>query len=177
MTPSKTASIVVAIITIFLVGIFATSESGEERVRTHLVGEVAPPISGETTEGIFWSLDEVKGRWLLVNFFSTTCIPCVEEHPELLSFSENQPIDTGVRVVSVAFDDDPISVESFFDKNGGDWPVLTRDTARISVDWGVVAVPESYLVSPAGFVSAKIVGGVKRNDIENLLLRAKRKSE
>ena len=160
MSPSKTASAAVAIITIFLVVILATSESGVERVRTHLVGEVAPPISGEAIDGSFWSLDEVRGRWLLVNFFSTTCIPCVEEHPELLSFSENQPVDTGVRVVSVAFDDDPLSVEAFFEKNGGEWPVLTRDTNRISVDWGVVAVPESYLVSPAGFFSAIIVGGV-----------------
>ena len=146
MSPSKTASAVVAVITIFLVVIFATSESGVERLRTHLVGEVAPPIAGETSDGGYWSLDEVRGRWLLVNFFSTTCIPCIEEHPELLSFSENQPTDTGVRVVSVAFDDDPLSVEAFFEKNGGDWPVLTRDTGRISVDWGVIAVPESFLV-------------------------------
>ena len=40
MSPSKTASAAVAIITIFLVVILATSESGVERVRTHLVGEV-----------------------------------------------------------------------------------------------------------------------------------------
>ena len=107
MSPSKTASTVVAIITVFLVIIFATSESGQERVRTHLVGEVAPPISGETIEGIFWDLDDVKGRWLLVNFFSTTCIPCIEEHPELLSFAENQPIDTGVRVVRYSIEGAP----------------------------------------------------------------------
>ena len=69
MSPSKAASAVVAVITIFLVVIFATSESGVERLRTHLVGEVAPPISGETSDGGYWSLDEVRGRWLLVNFF------------------------------------------------------------------------------------------------------------
>ena len=75
MSPSKTASILVAIVTVFLVGIFATSESGEERVRTHLVGEVAPPISGETIDGIFWNLDEVKGRWLLVCLLYTSPSP------------------------------------------------------------------------------------------------------
>ena len=64
MSPSKAASAVVAVITIFLVVIFATSESGVERLRTHLVGEVAPPISGETSDGGYWSLDEVRGRWL-----------------------------------------------------------------------------------------------------------------
>ena len=177
MTPSKVASLVIGIFTILLVIVLATRESGVERIRTHLVGEIAPPVSGMTIEGDFWSLDGEKGRWVLVNFFSTTCIPCLEEHPELVSFSESQNLDNGVRIVSVAFDDAAKSVASFFKKNGGDWPVLASDTARIAVDWGVVAVPESYLVSPAGFVSAKIVGGVKRAEIENLLLRVKRKSD
>ncbi len=177
MSPSKIASLLIAIFTIFLVIILATRESGVERMRTHLVGEIAPPVSGMTIEDDFWSLDNQKGRWVLVNFFSTTCIPCLEEHPELVSFSESQSVNNDVRIVSVAFDDDASSVASFFDKNGGGWPVLADDTSRIAVDWGVIAVPESYLVSPAGFVSAKIVGGIKRAEIENLLLRAKRKSD
>ena len=177
MSPSKIASLLIAIFTIFLVMILATRESGVERMRTHLVGEIAPPVSGMTIEDDFWSLDNQKGRWVLVNFFSTTCIPCLEEHPELVSFSESQSVNNDVRIVSVAFDDDASSVASFFDENGGGWPVLADDTSRIAVDWGVIAVPESYLVSPAGFVSAKIVGGIKRAEIENLLLRAKRKSD
>ena len=177
MSPSKIASLLIAIFTIFLVIILATRESGVERMRTHLVGEIAPPVSGMTIEDDFWSLDNQKGRWVLVNFFSTTCIPCLEEHPELVSFSESQSVNNDVRIVSVAFDDDASSVASFFDANGGGWPVLADDTSRIAVDWGVIAVPESYLVSPAGFVSAKIVGGIKRAEIENLLLRAKRKSD
>ncbi len=108
MSPSKTASAVVAVITMLVGVIFATSEAGGERLRAQVVGEVAPPMAGENSDGGYWSRDEVRGRWLLVNLFSTTCIPCVEEHPELLSFSETQPTDTGVRFVSVAFDDDPL---------------------------------------------------------------------
>ena len=177
MSPSKIASLLIAIFTIFLVIILATRESGVERMRTHLVGEIAPPVSGMTIEDDFWSLDNQKGRWVLVHFFSTTCIPCLDEHPELVSFSESQSVNNDVRIVSVAFDDDASSVAYFFDENGGGWPVLADDTSRIAVDWGVIAVPESYLVSPAGFVSAKIVGGIKRAEIENLLLRAKRKSD
>ena len=100
MTPSKVASLVIGIFTILLVIVLATRESGVERIRTHLVGEIAPPVSGMTIEGDFWSLDSEKGRWVLVNFFSTTCIPCLEEHPELVSFSESQNLDNGVRTVS-----------------------------------------------------------------------------
>jgi len=47
--------------------------------------------------------------------------------------------------------------------------VLVTDTGRIAVDWGVVAVPESYLVTPSGHVAAKVVGGVDRNSLEDLL--------
>ena len=119
MSPSKIASLLIAIFTIFLVIILATRESGVERMRTHLVGEIAPPVSGMTIEDDFWSLDNQKGRWVLVNFFSTTCIPCLEEHPELVSFSESQSVNNDVRIVSVAFDDDASSVASFFDENGG----------------------------------------------------------
>ena len=57
MSPSKIASLLIAIFTIFLVIILATRESGVERMRTHLVGEIAPPVSGMTIADDFWSLD------------------------------------------------------------------------------------------------------------------------
>ena len=47
--------------------------------------------------------------------------------------------------------------------------MLVTDTGRIAVDWGVVAVPESYLVTPSGLVAAKVAGGVDRTGLEDLL--------
>jgi hypothetical protein len=79
-----------------------------------------------------------------------------------------------VRIVSVAFDDNPSAVEAFFRENGGGWPVLAEETGRIAVDWGVSAVPESYLVSPSGHVVVKVVGGVEAEDLESVLVGAKR---
>jgi cytochrome c biogenesis protein CcmG/thiol:disulfide interchange protein DsbE len=71
----------------------------------------------------------------------------------------------------VAFDDRSSAISRFFAEHGGGWPVLPADTGRIAVDWGVVAVPESYLVTPSGHVAAKVVGGVVREDLEGLLNR------
>ena len=182
MSPVRTAATIVGLVLALLVVVFATRDAGRDRLTTHLVGAVAPPVVGTTVDGDAWDLDDHRGRWVLVNFFSTPCVPCVEEHPELVAFAEahgpvgeradGDPNRPEVRVVSVAFDDRASAVADFFTANGGGWAVLAADTGRIAVDWGVVAVPESYLVTPSGHVAAKVVGGVVRSDLEGLLERA-----
>ena len=175
MNPVRRAALVVGLVLAVLVMVFATREAVRDRMTTHLVGAVAPPVAGITLDGTVWDIDDQRGRWVLVNFFSTTCVPCIEEHPELVAFAEvhdgSDPAVPEVRVVSVAFDDRSSAISRFFGEHGGGWPVLPADTGRIAVDWGVVAVPESYLVTPSGHVAAKVVGGVVRDDLEGLLNR------
>ncbi len=173
MSPVRTAALVAGVLGAVLVGVLATRDAGPGRFSTHLVGQVAPPVAGTTIDGEAWNLDSQRGRFVVVNFFSTTCVPCIEEHPELVAFAAAHADADDVRIVSVAFDDSPGAVEAFFRRNGGGWPVLASDTGQIAVDWGVVAVPESYLVTPSGHVAAKVVGGVERSDLEELLEGAK----
>ena len=172
MSPVRTAATVVGLVLALLVVVFATRDAGRDRLTTHLVGAVAPPVVGTTVDGDAWDLDAQRGRWLLVNFFSTTCVPCIVEHPELVAFAEAHAGADDARVVSVAFDDSAAAVERFFREAGGGWPVLATGTGHIAVDWGVVAVPESYLVTPSGLVAAKVVGGVDRTGLEDLLDQA-----
>ena len=87
MNPVRSAALAVGLVLAVLVAVFATREAGQDRMTTHLVGAVAPPVAGSTLDGDHWDLDDQRGRWVLVNFFSTTCVPCVEEHPELVAFA------------------------------------------------------------------------------------------
>ncbi len=140
----------------------------DRAVDSHLLGEVAPVIAGRTTDGEWFDIDDQRGIWVIVNFFSTTCVPCVVEHPELVAFSEANAAGDAV-VVSIAFDDSAANVVDFFARNGGDWPVLVTDTAGVAVRYGVTGVPESYLVAPNGAVVAKIIGGVTANGLQELI--------
>ncbi len=177
MNPVRVAALAVGLVGAVLIGVLATRQAGPDRVSMHLVGQVAPPVVGTTIDGEVWNLDDQRGRFVVVNFFSTTCVPCIREHPELVAFADAHAEADDVRIVSVAFDDSPAAVEVFFRQSGGGWPVLVEDTGRIAVDWGVVAVPESYLVSPSGHVAAKVVGGIEAADLESLLAGAKRTLE
>ena len=121
------------------------------------VGKPAPPIAGMTLAGDVFDLDDQRGRWVVVNFFATWCAGCIQEHPELVAFSARHAAGDAI-VVTVAFDDSPEAVRGFFERAGGDWAVLAGDVGSVPVNYGVTAVPETYLVSPAGYVVDKLVG-------------------
>lgn len=113
-----------------------------------------------------------RGRWVVVNFFSTWCVQCVVEHPELVAFHDRYRGDPDVRLVSVVFQDDVDVISRFFAQQGGDWPVVVTNTGRIAIDFGVTAVPETYLVDPLGRVVSKFTGGVTLAGLEAQLVRA-----
>lgn len=157
----------VAVATALLLVLLATRSPGSERaVSSRLLGEVAPLIEGPTIEGDMFDIDDHRGRWVVVNFFSTTCVPCIQEHPELVIFQEQHAALGDATVVSVAFDDSPSNVVAFFAEHGGDWPVLVEDTGSFAVRYGVTGVPESYLVAPTGVVAAKLLGGVTAAELD-----------
>jgi len=163
------AVLAIGALAVALVVVLAVSERDR---RGPPVPDFAPEFSGGTLEGDSFAMAAQRGRWVVVNFFSTWCVQCVVEHPELAAFYDRYRGDPDVRLVSVVFQDDVDDVAGFFADHGGDWPVLVTNTGRISIDFGVTAVPETYLVDPLGRVAAKFTGGVTLAGLENQLVRA-----
>ena len=171
MTGARRAPIIAGIVGVAvmaLVLLFAVSPGGGERETTSpLLGQLAPALSGPTISGEDFDIDDHRGQWVLVNFFATWCVECVVEHPELVKFSEQHPGD--VQVVSVVYDEPVEKVATFFAKNGGDWPVVTKGQSA-SLEYGVKKLPESFLINPSGTVVVKILGGVKADDLSRMLV-------
>ncbi len=159
----------------------APTDPNDER-SSALVGRAAPDIVSTDTEGRPFDLSDYRGSWVLLNFFATWCVPCVREHPELVDVSEAHAARGDVAVVSVAFDDPPEAIAEFFDNNGGDWQVIADDrpdgadgtgaTSKVSLDYGVVKLPESYLISPEGEVVHKFIGGIRAAEVEAQIAEA-----
>jgi cytochrome c biogenesis protein CcmG/thiol:disulfide interchange protein DsbE len=159
----------VAVVLLVLIAVLATRDPAtDRRVDSPLVGQPAPRISGTTLEGQEFDSSTYDGRWLVVNFFATWCVPCVKEHPELVAFEQAHREAGDANVISVVFEDDAESVERFFARNGCEWPVVFGQSTVIA-DWGVAGVPESYVVDPSGLVAAKVVGGVTAAGLDGLL--------
>ena len=166
--------LVVAVIVGFVVVVLATREPAANRiVDSPLVGQQAPPVEGNTLDGGRYSLASDRGRFTLVNFFATWCVPCQREHDDLVAFDERHRRIGDAGVVTVVFDDTTENVRQFFAERGGDWPVIVGDEGDIALDFSVSGVPESYLVGPDGRVLAKIIGGVTAEGLEQVLARVR----
>lgn len=161
-----------AVVLAVLVWVLATRDSALQRkASSPLLGKLTPALVGVTTGGESFDIDSWRGRWVLVNFFSTTCVPCVKEHPELVEFDERHSVADDARIVSITFADSAANVAEFFAVHGGDWPVLAEGSYSAAVAYGVTGVPESYLVAPSGVVVWKRIGGVTADAIDDIIER------
>lgn len=104
----------------------------------------------------------------LVNFFASWCVPCAEEAPALATLKAE-----GVRVVGVAYKDDPANTRSFLGRYGDPYQTIFVDRdGRAGIDFGVTGVPETYLVGADGRILDKEAQPLTAADAEALLSRA-----
>ncbi len=162
----RVAPFVALAVAIVLAGLFvvlASSDTGgDKQVQSFLLGRPAPSVVSTTLDDQPFDLSRRKGSWVVLNFFDPTCVPCVDEHPELIALAEQQSqIDGGAElytIISARGSDE--SVREFFADNGGSWPVIRDPDGGVSVDFGVAQVPETWIIDPTGVVRRRFAGPV-----------------
>jgi len=116
---------------------------------------------------IAYSIDADAGNWVLVNFFATWCTGCIVEHPELVAL-ESWGQDNDLNLVAVLFDDpNSEAIREFFEREGGDWPVL--ESPRSAIDFQISQIPESFLVAPNGQVVEHYIGGLEAARVQETI--------
>ena len=168
---ARTAAIIVGIVLVLFIGLLATRKSADERINVNpIVGKAVPRLVGTTLDGTQLDVDTLRGRWVVVNFFATWCVPCQIEHPELVKFSKAHAASADAQVVSIVFNDQVNATRAFFQKQGGTWPVITSDDGHAAIDFGVTGVPESFVVAPNGLVVAHFQG-VTQTALDDVIAR------
>ncbi len=138
-----------------------------------LVGQPAPAITGPTITGQHFSLAGLQGHFVVVDFFSSWCVACRQEAPQLARFVAQQAGPSGARLVGVIFEDTVPAIRQFLGPELGRYPVVADPAGRIALDYGVDNPPEKYLVSPNGVVLLKVIGPVTASLLDQLIAKAK----
>jgi cytochrome c biogenesis protein CcmG, thiol:disulfide interchange protein DsbE len=164
------ASVVVALLLALMVAVLATRDPSTERAsQSPLIGQLAPATAGTTLDGEEVSIDDFRGRWVVVNFFASWCIPCQTEHPQLAAFDAAHRAQGDAVLVGVTFDNKTEDAREFFAENGGDWPVIDDPDNSIGVAYGVAQVPETFVIHPNGTVVQRYAGAVTRAELDGLI--------
>jgi cytochrome c biogenesis protein CcmG/thiol:disulfide interchange protein DsbE len=130
---------------------------------TPLLDQPAPAAVGAFDDGSPFELSRRKGSWVVLNFFTHDCVPCIQEHPELLAFVAQQRSlgNDGAEFYSIVQTSTRAEVAEYFEKYGGDWPIVYDDDYDFQIEFGVVQVPETWIIDPNGIVRGRVIGEVQ----------------
>jgi cytochrome c biogenesis protein CcmG/thiol:disulfide interchange protein DsbE len=169
---SVVAAGVIAVLVALMVAVLATRDPSSERAtQSPLIGRLAPATAGTTLDGEEVSIDDFRGRWVMLNFFGSWCTPCIEEHPQLLAFDTAHREAGDAALISVTFDDTSLKAREFFANHGGDWPVIDDPENSIAVAYGVAQVPETFVIAPNGTVVQRFANKVTRAELDAVIAR------
>lgn len=116
-------------------------------------GDRAPAFALADLDGRQWSLEELSGRPVVINFWSTWCGPCKYEHPLLLAAARAYP---DVVFLGIVYSDDPNKARRYLEDEGSAYAHLVDPDGRTALDYGVGGVPETYFIDRSGLIVQKV---------------------
>ena len=154
---------------------FALSGGDPSKLPSALIGRPVPLTEFPPLEGLlhngqpvagFSAADLAKGQVSVVNFWASWCVPCIEEHPLLITLKER----TGVALYGVNYKDQAEAGRRFLGRYGNPFSVVGVDgNGRGSIEWGVYGVPETFVVGRDGTIVYKLVGPVTPANLDSVL--------
>ena len=159
------AALVVPLIAVLLVNLGRDPRA----IRSPLVGRPAPPFSlAPVGGGSAVTLESLRGRPVVLNFWATWCVPCLEEQEALTAAARAWP---QVKFVGVVYEDEEANARTFVAQRGASYPSVMDPEAKAAIAYGVSGVPETFFIDPGGRIVEKYVGPLDRSTLAELVRR------
>lgn len=136
-------------------GTASPSPSPNERNETIVIeiGDIAPGFNSVTTDGEEFRLSQLRGKYILLDFWATWCAPCIYEMPNLKkAHSKYGP--NGLEVIGIGIGD-PEEHHIYIQKKKLEWKEISDKNNNIRRMYHVSGVPSLFLVDPMGVVVSK----------------------
>jgi cytochrome c biogenesis protein CcmG/thiol:disulfide interchange protein DsbE len=157
---------------------FALWGGDPSKLPSALIGRPAPQFTLPPVEELsgsggaiagFATADLARGEPTIVNVWASWCGPCHEEHPVLVALAGK----AGVPLYGINYKDDPAEARRFLGRYGNPFARVGADrSGRVSVDWGVYGVPETFIVDGRGRIAYKHVGPLTEEAVAQKILPA-----
>lgn len=141
-----------------LVGVFFVGlQKDPSRLPSTFIGKPAPQfeLPSLTDPGVRVSNRNFGGKPALLNVWATWCVGCRQEHGFLMDLAASNTIP----IYGLNWRDDRAAALQWLQQYGDPYVITAFDAdARVGIDWGVYAAPETFLINPDGMVVHKHLG-------------------
>ena len=174
MKPKSVILIAVFIVAIAII-LFSVKREETPKTQAVVVGLNAPEFSLSDPSGKTYTLSELKGSVVFINFWATWCPPCIEEMPSIQNLYNGFKDRKEFRMVTILYKDDYEKAMAYMKQNNYALPVLIDREGKSAKAYGVTGVPETYIVDKRGVLRQKVIGPADWNSsqadslISNLL--------
>jgi cytochrome c biogenesis protein CcmG/thiol:disulfide interchange protein DsbE len=132
------------------------------------IGEPAPAFVLADLDGNRLSLGDLRGRPVIVNFWASSCAPCVDEFPLLTSAAAAHRSD-GLAVVGIVVRDSSVAARDFLARMGATWPSAMDPGDAVAMQYGIIGPPDSFFIDRDGIVVSSQIGPLSAADLERRL--------
>ena len=115
------------------------------------------------------TLADYQGKWVIINYWATSCAPCLKEIPELEEFYRRHK-DSDAVVLGVNYEDIKRSwLEDFVGSVKMTYPVLLAEPDQPTPFGSMMVLPTTIIVSPAGDLSGMHRGAITAELIDEFI--------
>ncbi|EIL98427.1 TlpA family protein disulfide reductase [Rhodanobacter denitrificans] len=127
-----------------------------------------PTLHVATLDGKTFDLAAQRGKWVIVNYWATWCVPCIKEMPDISRFVTAH---NNVTAIGLAYEDsEPAEIKAFLAKHPVAYPIAQVSLDQPPKDFDEPrGLPTTYLIDPDGKVAKHIVGPVTEASLEGLI--------
>lgn len=129
-----------------------------------------PELKVTTLDGKPFDLAAQRGKWVVVNYWATWCVPCIKEMPDISNFVKSRK---DVAAIGLAFEDTEASdIVAFLHKHPVVYPIAQVDVTAPPKDFdSPKGLPTTYLIAPDGHVAQRFVGPVTAEKLNEAIAK------
>jgi thiol-disulfide isomerase/thioredoxin len=132
------------------------------------IGALAPPLTGQTlAENLPFSLEQQRGKTVILNFWATWCVPCQIEMPLLQLLQDECPAK--VQVIGINAGENPALVADWLKTNALTFVILIDNNQQHQTRYRVLGLPSTYVISPTGKIDTIFYGAVSESALRATL--------
>ena len=148
-----------------MVTLFAKSfEFDPAFIGSPLIGKPAPDFTLQDLEGRTYTLSELRGQPVVINFWASYCAPCVTEHPTLVQAARHY--QGRAHFLGIIFQDSVERIEAFQDRYGPWGPSLLDPDGKVAVAYGIYGPPETFFIDKDGVIQKKVISAVNPRELK-----------